>query len=565
MKKIFTLMAGVAVCAVGYAAAPKLPEPVKVESTVSPEMLQSLRVENARAFNDPATKGDYTRTWTDAQGRVWDLQLNMYDQSLGDFFGLTTQDNKPLTFDDLPYYPARYMLRRFNADQTAIVDGVMFYMAWPTYYIYDQIFTYDGELDSNDNIPVDKRNYEVVPPSELLNNTRGCRTFTERPVSLVGGILNESNTGWSTFGIMNNEWLKISAVYNGAECYTLVDGNTASTLVFSSYDIADNSIGVRNRIFISTANGGRQTIANNYSGTADVEGFEPRYVDNSFGDIHVFNAGLLNSTVLGGNNPFTDNKFGDVTAFYVAASDPVYVWRVDPSATQFSPSVVRLYYANEGNTNISEVQQNLMLGYAFGDASYAKDTSLDPKEMMFKLNEGEIAYEPSLDQYFTKIYPMPNTFVTAGLAVSWSEEFGMEVDNQGSVLVLDGPQEFGWGTKDGFTGSFRSQWSRYVSTKSTGNIIYHYDPKNVQLTRTFSSIGELAPSGVEDVVAEDAQAQVVARNGMISVNAGQKAPIAIFTLDGKLVKAVEAENVAVEAAKGVYVVRVGEKATKVVL
>ncbi len=521
MKKIFTLMAGVAVCAVGYAAAPKLPEPVKVESTVSPEMLQSLRVENARAFNDPATKGDYTRTWTDAQGRVWDLQLNMYDQSLGDFFGLVTKDNKPLTFDDLPYYPARYMLRRFNADQTAIVDGVMFYMAWPTYYIYDQIFTYDGELDSNDNIPVDKRNYKVVPPSELLNNTRGCRTFTERPDGMVGGILNESNTGWSTFGIMNNKWLKISAVYNGAECYTLVDGNTASTLVFSSYDIADNSMGVRNRIFISTANGGRQTIANNYSGTADVEGFEPRYVDNSFGDIHVFNAGLLNSTVLGGNNPFTDNKFGDVTAFYVAASDPVYVWRVDPSATQFSPSVVRLYYANEGNTNISEVQQNLMLGYAFGDASYAKDTSLDPKEMMFKLNEGEI--------------------------------------------LLEGPQEFGWGTKDGFTGSFRSQWSRYVSTKSTGNIIYHYDPKNVQLTRTFSSIGELAPSGVEDVVAEDAQAQVVASNGMISVNAGQKAPIAIFTLDGKLVKAVEAENVAVEAAKGVYVVRVGEKATKVVL
>ncbi|MDE5902396.1 MAG: hypothetical protein K2O78_03855 [Muribaculaceae bacterium] len=565
MKKIFTLMAGVAVCAIGYAAAPKMPEPVKVKSTASAEMLQDLRVEDTTAFYDVATKGDYTRTWTDAQGRVWDLQLNMYDESVGEFFGLVSADtDEPMTFDDLPYYPARYMLRRLSADQTSVVDGVIFYLIWPTYFIYDQIFTYDGEVDANGEIPADKRNYAVVPPSELLNNTRGCRTFTERPAYYVGGVLNDGYTAWSTFGMINNEWLGITALYNGAEATTVADGGTASTLVFSSYDLEDNSMSVRNRIFLKTASGATQTIANNFAGTAGVEGFEPRYVTNTFGDIHVFNTGLLNSKVLGDNNPFTSEEFDSVTAFYIAACDPVYEWVVNPSATSFNTNVVGLYLSQEGVTP-TDTQANLMIGYAFGDPSYANDTSLDPKEIMFKLNEGEMAYAEELDQWYTKIYPQVNTFVTGGLAASWSEEFGMEVDNQASVLVLDGPQEFGWGTKDGFSASLRSQWSRYVTTTSTGNIIYHYDPTNVQLTRTFSSVGTLDASGVENVVAEGVQAQVVARDGMISVNAGEKAPIAIFTLDGKLVKAVEAENVAVEAAKGVYVVRVGEKATKVVL
>ena len=64
--------------------------------------------------------------------------------------------------------------------------------------------------------------------------------------------------------------------------------------------------------------------------------------------------------------------------------------------------------------------------------------------------------------------------------------------------------------------------------------------------------------------AED-NARIIARDGMINVVAGENAPIAIFTLDGKLVKATKASEVSVEAPKGMYVVRVGNKAKKVVL
>ena len=152
--------------------------------------------------------------------------------------------------------------------------------------------------------------------------------------------------------------------------------------------------------------------------------------------------------------------------------------------------------------------------------------------------EGEQKFAEDTQQYYTSIYPAPGRFLTKGYNANWSQIYGMECDNQNKVLTLvnDDANEIAWGTTEGF---------------------YHYDPNDMNKTRTFSSFGSLDPSEVEAIVAEN-NVQVIARDGMIVVNAAEKAPVAIFTLDGKLVKAVE-------AAKGVYVVRVGDKAQKVVL
>ena len=140
----------------------------------------------------------------------------------------------------------------------------------------------------------------------------------------------------------------------------------------------------------------------------------------------------------------------------------------------------------------------------------------------------------------------------------------MRVANLGFYQQLVAPSTIQWGTNQGFVATMENPYFRYITSKGTPDIIYHYDPTDMTKTRTFTSVGTREPSAVKGV-SVDSDVKVIARDGMINVVAGENAPIAIFTLDGKLVKATKASEVSVEAPKGMYVVRVGNKAKKVVL
>ena len=571
MKKVFTLLAGMAVSLAGFAAVPNLDGPTVMQLKPNPEALAKARLTAVEAFNNPQhEEGDYTRTWTDPSGNVWDLTIRCYSQAtMGSFFGFIGADGKsPATVQDLPYIPTLYMIRKLNATQDAVVDGAMFYMCWPTNYIYKQIFTYDGEVDSEGKIPMDKRDFKPAPPSELMNDADFCRRFQEAPLDAEGGayvgcVPNKEETAWDYYYMLNNQTFQVTGLYNGQAANTIVEDGTVPTVDFRSYDINDNSVEVRNRIYLATERIKRAQISNTFSGIGDVEGFEPRFITTpEFGSVHVFNAGVLNSDMLGLDTPFTED-FDDVTALYVATADQAFEWIVAPGATKFDTEKIRI---NPLQEQITADMVNILVGYVFADAKYAEDMTLDPKEMKFKLMEGEQKFAEDTQQYYTSIYPAPGRFLTKGYNANWSQIYGMECDNQNKVLTLvnDDANEIAWGTTEGFSACFLSDLSRHVTTTSKQDIIYHYDPNDMNKTRTFSSFGSLDPSEVEAIVAEN-NVQVIARDGMIVVNAAEKAPVAIFTLDGKLVKAVEAENVAVEAAKGVYVVRVGDKAQKVVL
>ena len=567
MKKIFTLMASLAV---GLSAM-AVNGPFKVENkevTPNPLRLAEIRSEMNSEFNHiNATEVEsndemYTRSWTDSKGNVWILQIELYKDFVGDYFGLTYNDGTKPTIDDLPYFPAFYMLRKLNATQDQVLDGVMFYLCWPTKYLYSQIFEWEGpweEVDGYKDIPADDRDFSPVTLNELANNANGCRLFTETKAGYFDGSLDKATGYWSTWAIVNCEWMGITSMYNGSSTYaTVVTDSRASTVSFSYYDKEEDSVGANNIIYMQNTNTNATVTLNaDFNGLAEVEGFEARtVVTPDFGDIHVFNAGLISSEELDLDNPFSE-QFDPVTAFYVVGGDPVYEWIIDPSAKAFAANKIGIKATGDVPTS----QANVIAGYAFADEKYGSDITLDPTEMRFDIVLPVAVQDPT--GAYLSIAPAPNKFVPTGYNYEWSKEWGFECDNLGQIQSYTENAHFAWGTVDGFEMTVVTPLSRTIYSKSTGKIIYHYDPTDMQKTREFSAVGT-APSAVKGVQAQNG-VNVIARDGMINVVAGENAPIAIFTLDGKLVKATKASEVSVEAPKGMYVVRVGNKAKKVVL
>ena len=91
-------------------------------------------------------------------------------------------------------------------------------LCWPSKYIWNQIFTYDGELDSDNEIPVEKRDYSCVLPSEFCNSTEWCLEFRES--GPIGAKMNSDSTNWECFYILPSKIFGIESMIDGECVYT---------------------------------------------------------------------------------------------------------------------------------------------------------------------------------------------------------------------------------------------------------------------------------------------------------------------------------------------------------
>lgn len=589
MKKIFTLMAAACLGVSSLSAITYSGGRSMEGLTVDPQSyadLQKLSDEiSANLENNELVNDLYTRDSVDpVTGKTWRMQVVTTGVKLCDALKFNDANGNPeeVTFAEWPMYMAMCYLYAYPQGEDMPDTQVRFYLQWPSVYLYSQIYTYDGPADAEGDIPEDARDYSIVTATELMNNSNYCRTFKEVCPFYFNGKF-DSSTGWQYWYILPNLGLQATCTVNGVEGYTNVkystDGTGYSTIQFMDYDpdttdlnadiILQFSAGVNN---ITTSGqwgttGPVSTTRVTYNGTARVEGFEPqKFVCEPFASMHLFNAGKYSSLDPGMDGIFTGGDWGPYTALYFLAFDKHLNMVYRNGATAFSPEAVGVTFS-DGTNNPDYA--NMIRGYFFADPKYADDLTLDPAEMAMDFNPGEEKQEVlpngKLGDWYIDIKPEDNTWISGGYTYGWSQEFGTVPFVKNSSQMPAGGV-FQWGTEKGLLVDFYTMYDVTVHMSSVEDIIYHYDPNDIEKTRTFKAIGTAPEVGVEEVAAE--ASQVMAANGVITVVPAVDAPVAVFALDGSCVmnaQGVAGEAVNVEAAKGVYVVVVGKKASKVVL
>ncbi len=563
MKKIFTLAAAAMVGASAFGAAPMHANLVESSNySLTPEGAQHLRTMQAqhaiKTKSDILNMGEnvYTRNWATTGGE-WMLMVTTEMEKLADILVFVDDQGKDFqyTFDELPYYVGDIQFYFFPTNSETYTRAVSYVAAWPTYYYYSQIFD-----EQTWDIPVDERNYDIVPPSKLFNQADYCHSFEE--CAGIGGNFDNDAGTWSYWMLLPNETFQWTSIYDGNECYTQI----GSSLDFSAYDESDSFTEVTTRISLKAVEGARSyNMRIRYSGTARVQGFEHLDITlPEFGDLYLFNTGVTSSEILGEDTPFTE-AFPETTQFYMFAADKLFnVW-LDPAGGAFNPDKIQPNGLNVDTEAETAGHLNMVRGYLWGEPKYGNDPTLNPEGVRYTLSNIHQEYDAATDKYYPACAPVMNSFVPYGYTYAWSMDMGMQVVMDGYYERMADDSALGWGTTQGLVLNLLSVYDKNITATSTGTVHYYYDPSDITKVRDFSTVGSAEWSGVENVVADGVAAQVYARDGKIFVNADEAADVAIFTLDGKLVKSVKAAEVAVEAAKGVYVVCVGNKASKVVL
>ncbi len=497
MKKLSLLMAGLLIgAASATAAAPKLPDYSGMKISVTEEQRAGLlkMQENAarEARSGSGRRVQMQRSWMDPAGNIWKAQVLKESKTLPEMVTFTDDKGESVnyTFDQMPYYLADYILTMEDAKYGNVVTAVQLILCWPSKYIWEQVFSYDGELDSEGSIPVEKRDYSCVTLDELANSTQWCREFREN-----GGVgsVTEDGTSWQYFCILPCKTLGIWGMVDGEYGYTTFDESKMSTLKFDSFDKTNDNLCTVNRIYFTGDNGKAYNIDNRYDGTTRLEGFESKTYDlPEFGDIHIFNAGNGSSDILGDNDPFTE-KWQERSIFYIFAADKYLPCKVAESATRFDDTKI-----NVGSIDLPEGEKfddhaNLIQGYLFTDPKYGKDTSLDPTEIIYSLRHGEVRYDPYIEDNYYSIYPEGDCFFSGGVNENWSSTYGSKMmkGNYSHPFSEKEPFTIAFGTKEGWIAKGVDDYTNKIIAKSTGKIIYHYDPNDMHKTREFSSIGAL--------------------------------------------------------------------------
>lgn len=570
MKKFTALMACLCLGSAAMTAANVVPKFIQDNAKISMTEAQQQRFRQATAQTAFAAMQNpdeamYTRTWTDpTSGNVWTMQLLKQEMPLCEMLVFQDEEGNAFqyTFEELPFYTVQQLLWMEDAATGQYTTQVGFILCWPSYYIWEQVFDYDGPLTEDGDIPEDKCNWDCVDAEELINSTEWCKRFQES--SGIGGVLNSAQDNWEYLTMLPNELLGFVGVFEGSQGYTTITESKASIVKFNSMDAAaDNTIDCQTTIYFTTDAGVGKTKRVNYVGPSRVEGFKSNtYNLPEFGDVYLLNLGEGSSA----ENMDYPEEWGPLSQFYFAVADKYVTWNIDPAATKLSPSVLQLGTLQLPEGEVFDLHANVMRGWLYGEPSLAADNSQNVEKVLFQCVEGTEGYDEQMDEYYYSIAPKANSFVSYGYEGSWSDEYGMRFNLRNFSTFVDVPSAIVWGTTEGLWINLTDVYTNKINAKSTGKVHYYYDPNDPTAVREYSLVGDMEYSEVKTVEAE--AAKVSAANGVISVVAAENGNVAVYALSGAVVanKSVKAgETLSVAADKGVYVVVANGKAVKVAL
>ncbi len=544
MKKIFTFCAAlfVAISAMAAFNAPL----VKMEMPESGRLaLQKKCVETQQKCEPFAT---ITRSYTDpATGITYDVYFYNMGYNWPNMFDSTVWYKQFPEFKDFPYYTVQCILVSDNDPR----DQLSFLMCWPSYWAAGLVKN-AGDPDWD----------EFVPLAAFANNDTPNFEVLEK------GYLGGNGT---SFGMLNGCWTEWEATWKGKKGYP----TAGSTVNIADFEEGENfcTIGFRGTLCQMEADNEEGSVVTSYnlkySGTVKAAGFYPVPKINDFTEVHIFNTGAVTGDndnwyeVLG----YFDEDWGPLQRFYfvatcadVALSDDAF--QVD----KYEISKQKVYLRGDmDNTEVPGV--SYFKGALYNAEGTDNPVALWDQDYFTFEYKGtgwqQIGY-PSADKLITSEYnsAMANScpFISNDCLIGLYRNDFIDMDGNSKM-------EIGNGTTQGFYVSGTDAYGDPIYMSFKGNVIYHYDDNNFELTREIPAVGDLQPHGAVNTVVAEGNI-IKAGNGTITVEVAQNGVIAVYGINGALINRVNAkagEIVNVNAAKGLYLVKAGNTVKKVAL
>lgn len=572
MKKLFTLLC--AAVAGLSASAYTVPEGLSMHG-LTPQgeavMQQSKMISLDAQATPDGRRFIGKRTWSNDKYIFNVLFYNM--GYLTDVVLLTMQDGSSATFEDLPFYAVQAIVYRTPISTPDKYDTMVTNLVtWPSY----RCGYTEESLEGMDPMPANIDN--ILPINEFLNNPDpehagyGLPKYKWLNLTVEGGYstanLFPSEDGywpiWSPlFGTQQAAQSMVSGVQD-----MIADGTEFEITDYDAND--DNFLEMPFTFFFEKS----APFMGNYSGSCEAYNMVTRTVNMGIENIHVFNAGMFTKKDYQKDFPYgfgyPNDNWSPVQGWYFGAiaaeGGEIVVDLADGTKMRFDPQYVKFSVPDPNN---KKSYNYIMGGFWTGNDQFKNQT--------ITLTEGEDVEVPIPGS--SKKVNVLGANPKAGIALPWgykdypwSVSYGLQLAYEGLMSYLNAGSAFAFGTKDGFSFSGKDSAGNtyYAHMKDGVKLVLHNDPADMFVSEEVDIRGdyefETGGSGVQYVA--DEKASISAANGVISVVAENAAAVAVYNLSGARVAAAniaagEVANFNVE--KGVYIVKVGKTAKKVIL
>lgn len=593
MKKIYALAAAMLACGSMLAA----PVQSKVQfdesmrtAIMTPEGEALMRAENA--YNDYLDANNIDRpgtqkySYTDpVTGKTWNVRVE-----------ITGQWSESFDFpsDHIGAYCCKMRVRLYTGSGSTYTRMVhmLFYPRVDLFKqeYWGQVFGADIAKDLQPMSPTplqcwDNPTFVNNMKQVFTGNTGDVTKFVVPKASDKAGSfqLVSDNDG---FGIMNANteypnsggkkyWQVVTSMgwaqVNNDQAATGAVGE-GSSLKFSNYDSETNSVDIPFNGNVVNASNTKTFIYDvKYSGEAKILGFQ-RYKEVPLNEIHIVYKGEKSNE---NDENYDGAEWGPLAQYEIYAAGAGQFWG-NWDGAQSTHQIPQRYVENEN------VTATFFKGIVYSPAGNTDAQGI----WTAKYYESE--QNPITGDIEAVEGPTAWTFPTDGFVMIYS-------DAEGSLTYVDGddwslrPSNYPTANANagsyiisgGKHGSGMQGYSMYTTILNLNlpegkNIVYHYDASDLTKTRNIANYGSVEnpadwkkPEGVTNIFADnDVKANVVTENGKIFVTVDADTMIAVYNMAGmvvKNVKAVKGQTVVIDAANGLYIVRVGNKAAKVIL
>lgn len=513
---------------------------------------------------------------TFSQGKnVWDIWVMNNNERWADI--LIYNDGTHPEFEAMPYYFVTLYVVAENADKPK--DGYVTATMWPLMWPAKCVWDYSGlQGDGADWADLDTK---MVDLDVLANDKTYCSSFMYD--GTANWLLSDDRTQILNWPVGLQSWMDTTTGRIDGQEYsypaatqsgTSVSPSTAvSTFVFKSYEAAEKylEMDVTLQMVDSKNNAVRRIVP--YTGKARVEGFAPARFDGKFGGVHIVNIDTQSAKINekeDWSDPFDFEDWGPFQKYYVMAASPDYQI-IDESAEynddQFGYGESLFVVPADGVTEIKD--PFIIYGTLLNQFSTENPANFNQNYRWVEPEERPNPWNPKENTLLWDWYTNEGQVLPSGFnsdRFGWSDEdWALFCVSDGYGTYLQAPSCISIGTKNGFELFAHDNFGNTYSRSFNGNIVYHPDRKKMSQTVNVPSVGDLVD--VKGIQATD-EIGIIARNGEILVNASADTEVAVYALSGAVVvrEYVKAgETVVVPVEKGIYVVKAGNEARKVVL
>ncbi|MCM1291537.1 MAG: hypothetical protein NC201_04940 [Prevotella sp.] len=588
MKKFYALFASALVAASAFAAPKDL---MNCKATLSPEGARQLHETALRYapngnFVVPEENVLATREY-EINGLIYTLRF-VHEEENDWWKVLTFNNDKGEVVDaesiaDYPFVNVMVLLSCYDSSKGGTNTLYLpFYTVWPTVYTHSQRFEIDASF------PEEDYDYSVAGLAALAQGKAlgYCNKFKECE-NLGPGMfqpnpyLTSDGKGYEAYVIMSGDLCtQIAGVEYKFQDFTNVttyqDANNIMEYEVRDYDDQTHEINFYYNcplIYNKTANTtGKQSVRIVYNGVCRTD-FEPTNLEYTIHDLHIFNTGVKKDTDK--DNPYSE-PWGPLTRYYMYGALNEYLNINYPAdMTDFSQELVGFMFKEDTAPAIqlSPIGQSMLYGALYS----AADSKTFENQQWSMLTPG-YTYNKDYQTFFQTMYPVAGSCIPSyrvaalyddGTMGPIIDEMYPEVDGLTCYYQSDNeaPMEgtlIKSNTTKGFEINGLDMFRNRVDFTYQGNIKFHGDPKNAAAYTEVSAMGE--NDNVETVAVENAS--ILVQDGVVYVNATADTSVAVYAVNGTLVKALElkaGENTAIELGNGIYIVKAGNDVKKVVL